>query len=542
MKTLILFFVLCLVVCLYSNIINVPADQPTIQEGIVAAAETDTVLVAEGTYYENIDFIGKAITVASIFIIDGEESYIENTIINGSQATNPDFGSCVMFMSGEDSTSVITGFTLTEGTGCFYQSINANSGGGILCDGSSPKIISNIVTNNNLQYGGGMTILFESSPILLNNVISDNTASINNGGIGIGFNSNPHLEGNTISNNTANNCTGGILIYNSSSPTLVGNVIRGNSSSDTGGGVDIGINCNPTLHDNIICYNTAGTYGGGIFIGSNSSVNLSYTSIFGNSAAVDGGGIELWSSTYTSVIKNCTIYNNEASGLGSQINCWSGDLEVVNSIIGGNSTNGSVYFNTSSPTFEYCDFYNSDGPDFDGPSAPPSLGLITATNANTDPCDEFMNILLDPLFVTIDDFHLTEESPCIDAGDPMSPPDPDGSIVDMGRFYYDSPNGTEDNMVFQAKKYLLKNYPNPFNPETTISYSIPKESNVELSIYNIKGQKIRTLVKDKIDRGNHSIIWKGINDSGNSVSSGVYFYKLSVKGKTHAVKKCLMLK
>jgi len=89
---------------------------------------------------------------------------------------------------------------------------------------------------------------------------------------------------------------------------------------------------------------------------------------------------------------------------------------------------------------------------------------------------------------------------------------------------------------------LKQNYPNPFNPTTTINFSIQSNTKVELTIYNIKGQKIKTLVNSNFEKGNHSIIWKGINDSGNSVSSGVYFYKLAVNGKTKAVKKCLMLK
>ncbi len=88
----------------------------------------------------------------------------------------------------------------------------------------------------------------------------------------------------------------------------------------------------------------------------------------------------------------------------------------------------------------------------------------------------------------------------------------------------------------------LSNYPNPFNPTTTISFSIPDESKIDLSVYNIKGHKIKSLVKESFDAGNHSIVWNGNDESGNSVSSGLYFYKLNVNGKTEAVKKCLLLK
>ena len=89
---------------------------------------------------------------------------------------------------------------------------------------------------------------------------------------------------------------------------------------------------------------------------------------------------------------------------------------------------------------------------------------------------------------------------------------------------------------------FLNNYPNPFNPSTTITFSIPNESKVNLSVYNVKGQKIKTLTKESFEIGSHSVIWNGDDESGKSISSGVYLYKLNVNGKTEVVKKCLLLK
>ena len=89
---------------------------------------------------------------------------------------------------------------------------------------------------------------------------------------------------------------------------------------------------------------------------------------------------------------------------------------------------------------------------------------------------------------------------------------------------------------------LFGNYPNPFNPETTIPFSIPKESKVELIVYNIKGQKVKTIAKDFFEKGFHKLIWEGKDSSGKEVGSGVYFYKLKVNGKYKSVRKCLLLK
>jgi hypothetical protein len=102
---------------LLADIINVPADTSTIQGGISLANTGDIVLVADGTYYENINFKGKAITVASHYILDQDTSHISATIVDGSQRSHPDSGSVVYFMSGEDTTSVLQGFTITGGTG-----------------------------------------------------------------------------------------------------------------------------------------------------------------------------------------------------------------------------------------------------------------------------------------------------------------------------------------------------------------------------------------------------------------------------------------
>jgi len=99
-----------------------------------------------------------------------------------------------------------------------------------------------------------------------------------------------------------------------------------------------------------------------------------------------------------------------------------------------------------------------------------------------------------------------------------------------------------NNTIAESIISNLSNYPNPFNPTTTISFSIPDESSVDLIVFNIKGQKVKSLVKESFESGNHSILWDGDDDFGNSVASGVYLYKLNVNGKIEAVKKCLLLK
>ena len=93
---------------------------------------------------------------------------------------------------------------------------------------------------------------------------------------------------------------------------------------------------------------------------------------------------------------------------------------------------------------------------------------------------------------------------------------------------------------------LIGNYPNPFNPSTNIKFSLKTDSKVSLMIYNIRGQKVRTLVNDNLQAGHHSVVWDGRDDSGKNVSSGVYFNGFDSNdgnsGRYTSIKKIILLK
>ncbi len=89
---------------------------------------------------------------------------------------------------------------------------------------------------------------------------------------------------------------------------------------------------------------------------------------------------------------------------------------------------------------------------------------------------------------------------------------------------------------------LANNYPNPFNPTTTIRYALPLSSDVELTVYNMVGQAVRTLVSEHQSAGRYSVEWDATNDSGHRLSSGLYFYHLQVGGQFHDIKRMLLLK
>jgi hypothetical protein len=100
---------------------------------------------------------------------------------------------------------------------------------------------------------------------------------------------------------------------------------------------------------------------------------------------------------------------------------------------------------------------------------------------------------------------------------------------------------TEPMSIPKPALALRQNYPNPFNPTTTISFTLPEKSRVTLSIYDVKGSLMRTLVDDMVGEGYQERIWDGRDGSGSQVSSGVYFYRLTA-GKQTLTKKMVFLK
>ncbi|MCK5051400.1 MAG: T9SS type A sorting domain-containing protein [Candidatus Cloacimonetes bacterium] len=453
MKKLILIFVLLTTTCLYSTIINIPADQPTIQVGINVAVNSDTLLVQPGTYLENINYNGKNITIASLFLTTQDTTYISQTIIDGNQN-----GTVVSFENGETNGAVLTGFTITNG-----------SGGGIGCVYTSyPRLENLIITGNSGDAGGGILCMIGSSPTLENVTITGNSAHI---GSGI-------------------NCS------LSSNPDLINVLIVGNSAVAMGGGISC-YEANPSLVNVTISDNTANE-GSGIYCRENSGPEL-----------ID-----------------CIFWNNSPVNIFFDIDGESNNI-----------------------TISYSDIQDGEA------------GIVTNNNGTVNWLDG--NIEEDPLFTGTgeDPYSLLVDSPCIDAGIPDTtglnlPPwdiigniriwdgDGDGiAIIDMGAYEYGSPPyvDVEDNVIIQTSEvFLHQNYPNPFNPTTTISYSLKENSKVSLNIYNIKGQKVKTLVNEELTTGQHSVVWNGTDENNKTVSSGIYFYKLKTNNFEKAKKMILM--
>ena len=142
---------------------------------------------------------------------------------------------------------------------------------------------------------------------------------------------------------------------------------------------------------------------------------------------------------------------------------------------------------------------------------------------------------LDPLFCDPDsgDYSLAENSPCVGTGE-------DGS--NMGAFGI----GCEailstDKDVIPLQYILNQNYPNPFNPVTTLRYDLPENAMINITIYDMLGSQVKTLINQTQDAGYRSVIWDATNDYGKPVSAGMYLYQIQA-GEYISTKKMVLLK
>ena len=336
--------------------------------------------------------------------------------------TNPIISHCRI--SNNESYSEGGGITLYgSGAEISHCTITGNAGaegGGVLCDGgSTPTIFKCNITDNNLSgggvYGGGIAIDGGSNPVIDSCIISDNFA-VRGGGIAVLYGSSCTITDCWINADSVwgggSGRNGGGIYINSSGGTVV---ISGTTVDD--------------------CYSF--DHGAGLYIQNAASVSITRSIFDGNYSY--GEGAVLYSVNCGLFIDHCDMVNNEASLWASGIALnGSTDMTLSNCIFRSQSYDVIYFENYSSASITYNDFYDWGY----GPfllNVPAGLGNLVQTNYNGDSCDIFNNIFLDPLFedFPVGNYHLTDSSPCIDAGDPAFAFDPDSTITDIGVYWYD---------------------------------------------------------------------------------------------------------
>jgi hypothetical protein len=588
-----------------AQIINVPGDQATIQDGIMAAMPGDVVLVAEGTYYENINFMGKTITVASHYYLDGDERHIKKTIIDGSQPVNPDFASVVFFGSGEDTNSVLCGFTITGGTGTkliIPGWPEMRQGGGVICLFSGAKVCHNIFKENviggsPLCFGGGMVTGppgFPVSVVVENNVFTKNEVYgiISAGGGGL----DNYLPGRITNNKFFNNyvhCSmgiasgGGMGVTNLRDPSALPMIAYGNEVThnktectplDTIGAISAGmqiygfnitVSNNTITHNEVICP-TDYSYGAGVVLDfpddrvilKNNIISNNY---FSGGGGCLGGGVAIWDGD-AKLYNNVISHNMSTYGAGIYVvnDETVSEPEIINNTLTKNEATvagGGIYYDRSEVTMMNSILWENYAPA--NQQIGNYMGSIDVTYSNIEGgWSGTGNLDVNPQLIS-NLCLLNHNSRCIDAGNPdavyYDPEDPLNSGYalypaqgllrnDMGAYggpgagnWYELlegdcfENGKEIELSSSNEEIKIGNYPNPFNPQTTIQLVLPKAGFVSLKIYNVLGQEVATLVSDNLSAGSYKYVWNASN-----FASGIYIYHLEANGSVMDKKMILM--
>ncbi len=374
-----------------ARLLRVPSQYSTIQAGINASVNGDTVLVADGTYTgegnKNLDFSGRAIVLIS-------ENGPDSCVIDLEN-----FGRGFYFHSGESLASLLSGFKIVNG----YLGYGWPEGGGagIQCANGSSPTIENCVFNGNSadEHGGAIWCNTQSNPVIKDCVFNGNSSYY-----------------------------GGGIYCTVTSPTILNCIFNGNSAGENGGGVCCFHGSTSIIENCIFTGNTA-MFGGGIKCWNNSSPTIKNCLLYGNSASDNGGGIgcAYWCQP---TITNCTVVGNSTELGGGISSTYDSELTGANNIVWGNTaTAGSQVGLDDSSTFS-CAYSCIQG-GWQG------MG----------------NIAAEPLFAAcpLGDYYLSQTasgqpvtSPCVDAGNPASPVIigttrtdglQDQGVVDMGYHY-----------------------------------------------------------------------------------------------------------
>jgi len=588
-------------VSLMADIIHVPADVETIQEGINEAEKLDTVLVAEGTYYENINFDGKPITVASWYLLEENLSIISNTIIDGSEPLHEDNASVVSFVSGEDTKSTIHGFTIRGGSGTLVGDEKYRIGGGILCFNSGATISYNKIEYNSIKakvpsFGAGIghgPTADASSLVIEHNWIEHNTIEGDAfcAGGGIDICGNGTISENFIRYNKIESpqdaCKGGGIsargtpdksVEITNNDIILNHVIsvsEQNQDMIGGGGLWISEYSNSLISGNRFQNNKVRSdfenFGAGIMIYRMNSSNkfcsnhvvLNYCSNMGK-----GGGVCIWKSNIC-VFNNIISHNRSMYGGGMYLfgkyNRFQEGmgLRVVNNTLVCNtafSEGGGLYIWGSDPVvFNSIIWDNSakEDPGIHIVQGRLDKTFVAYSNVQNLKLDSNGNINEEPLFAN-QEFQLSNTSPCIGAGI--------DELVLAGRHFCcpsccimgnprPFPKGSKPDMGACEHKLggeiTMFNYTNCTLPlEYTLKQNYPNPFNptttIEFSIQN--SEYVVLKIYNSIGQEMATLVSENLAAgsytttwNASDFASGIYYYKIET-GNYKAIKKLILMK
>ena len=500
----------------------------TIQKGVDSANNGDTIIVNEGTYI-GAGIGNKKLTIGSSYILD-ENNYdiIQNTILDGGSTNR-----LINLMNNSNNVTLV-GLTIQNGYG--------NWGGAIgFSHGDTLTLKHCNLLNNTSEQGGGA---FNSNGGFLqieNCLFESNSSNDGVGAINIGNHTDNDgssiditIEYSIFSNNVGSS-QGAINIWAADSVYILGSTFKNNTAGGYAGGLNVNDINHLVIDDSKFIDNICATgSGGGISVDNISTGIFSNNLIVGNISENGlGGGLCLWTDANIDII-GCTFADNSAQNSSEILIKYNSHCTITNSIIANDE---------SANLIGLYDDYWEDIEEDEGSTLTIShsnvLGGLSSiyidTLSSITLYDTSTVITTDPLFCNPDssDFTLAENSPCVGTGQ---------NNTNMGAL------GIGCNAFLSINKDIIplgyalhQNYPNPFNPITSLRYDLPEDGLVNITVYDMMGRVVKTLVNSSQTAGFKSVQWNAINNRNEPVSAGLYLYAIQA-GEFRQTRKMVLLK
>ncbi len=538
-------------------IFHVPDSVRSIQGAINISEDGDTIIVHPGEYMENISMNNRNVLVTSLIFFDGEEAYIDSTVINGERGNN------VVTIRGDTDEAIINGFTLRNGRES-----------GIYMTDSSHAVITNcVITENGAAYGGGIFMLNNCRPTIRNCVITGNSGGFG-GGINIWANCSPTIEYCNISGNSSSE--GGGIYIRGSAPVIKGCLIAGNTAIFDGAGISCW-GSSPEIINCTITGNIADGIGDGLYIWGVSTVTIV------NSILWENGNTE---------IQFGVLDRNRINVSYSDVMGGEDGIEVIrhDEIIWGEGNidedpgfidpeNDDFGLDSDSPCIDAGNPESDRDPDF----TRADMGALFFPQQNISVMPEVLlfndRIPEDSLAISIRNIglrtlHILEQSVMPDDS-PLRIGSGGGEVeIEPGethetwitlslnkdevfpeyRTFYEVTSDdrdereiqivitdeyndveTDDNQNIPKEFTITSVYPNPFNSTSKINFKMPSAGHVTVNVFDISGRLVRNIAEQTYGTGHHTLEWKG-----EGLSGGVYFTHISVGNRSEYVKMILM--
>ncbi len=565
-----------LLMALGDNVQQVPGEFALLRDAMVEAAPGDTIKVLSNQILTETTMLGKGLKIFGAY----DPGYVTRDPLNNPTVVQGGNGHPALnFLGDVDNTAEIDGFLCQGGEGRYFSDLPYTGyfGGGIMLNQKSPVLRNLRITANSvgssadLGMGGGIALynstavlenvqidgnsavygsgifVYKGSPTFTNVTVSDNTPNTSNaanppegGGICL-VDATVHMTDITVSGHLGTNRGGGILAKTMNTTTNIltidGGTISGNSAKTNGAGIcqlagtltlnNVDLEGNTRTADATFmgggglfasdatvtidgggAYDNTANVGAGIQLTNCASAQIGGAVFSGNAALYWAGGIALDGGT-TATLTSSTFTGNDATASGGGgIYLSGGSLDLSNTITAFN-TGGTSYGNGigvlgGATTVSCCDLYGNASNDVSGIA---------------DPVGSNGNIAADPLFCDApnSNFHVANDSPCAPANS--------GGCDLIGALSAGCGATPVEDMT-PAVFHVSPNFPNPFNPSTTIRFDLPAAARTRVMIYDVAGRLVRTLLDEDLPAATHSLQWNGTDNAGRTAAAGVYFYRV----------------